>query len=377
LQNAPNVIDERPRWHLGTREIALIAAFWLSLALLSVLNRLFDPRGDGLRVIRHTGPLLLPFIEAGLWAVLTPLVFALTSRTSAQRSRAVRIAVLAASGILIILGLDVVLELARSELLPRRRGGGFTFAPLRGMGRFRLLNHAMLFGAVLAAGLAREYFLRDRDRQRTSTLLEARTAQLEAQLAIAKLDALRMQINPHFLFNTLHGISALVERDPSGVRRMIARLSELLRRTLDSRGSDEVPLREELAFLQQYLDIMAVRFQGRLAVETTVEPATTEALVPNFILQPLVENALEHGVSRTTGAADIAIIAAREGDQLVLSVLDRGPGPGEANEGVGLANTRARLAAMYGDVANVTVVAAATGGTAATIRLPFHLELRA
>lgn len=359
--------SERPRWFLGWRELTLIAAFWLSLALLSVLNRMFDPRGEGLRVMQRSGPLILPFLEAGLWAVLTPMIFALSSRTAAMKSGIARVAVLAAVGIAVILSVDALTELARMELLPRRRGGFTAFMPLRGIGRFRLLNHAMLFGAVLAAGFAREYFLRAQERQ-------ARAVHLEAQLATARLDALRMQINPHFLFNTLHGISALVERDPSGVRRMIARLSELLRRTLESRGSEEVPLREELTFLQQYLDIMAVRFQGRLAVETIVEPATTEALVPNFILQPLVENALEHGVSRITGAADIAITAAREGDQLVLSVVDRGPGPGEASEGVGLANTRARLATMYGDRAQVAISPATSGGTAATIRLPFHLE---
>ena len=247
------------------------------------------------------------------------------------------------------------------------------FAPFRGFGRYGALNQLMIYCAVLAAGFAREYFLREQRRRREAVLLEARAAQLEAQLAHARLDALRMQLNPHFLFNTLHAVSALVERDPAGVRRMIARLSELLRSTLDSRGSEEVPLRDELAFLQRYLDIMAVRFQGRLRVSTSIDESVLEARVPNFILQPLVENALEHGVSRASGDAEIAIVAGRDGDHLVISIHDRGPGfDASAESGVGLANTRARLAALYGDAAAVAIRTAPEGGAAAEIRLPWR-----
>ena len=151
-----------------------------------------------------------------------------------------------------------------------------------------------MYLAVLAAGFAREYFVRDQIRQRQAV-------ELQAQLADARLSALRMQINPHFLFNTLHAISALVDRDPAGVRRMIARLSELLRMTIDRQAADEVPLREELAFLRRYIEIMEIRFQGALHVSTKVDNETLDALVPNLILQPIVENALEHGVSRRNG----------------------------------------------------------------------------
>ena len=356
----------KPTWHLGAREVALIFAFWTSLAALSVLNRFYDPRGDGLRVITRTGPLVLPFLEAWLWAALTPLIFRISSRSSGAMSRVARIALLAVAGLAVAFFVDISLDVVRDTFFPlRRRGGATVFAPFRSFGRFGMLNQLMIYCAVLAAGFAREYFLREQQRRREAV-------QLEAQLARARLDALRMQLNPHFLFNTLHAVSALVERDPAGVRKMIARLSDLLRSTLDSRAPEEVPLREELAFLQRYLDIMAVRFQGRLRVSTSIEEEASNVRVPHFILQPLVENALEHGVSRT-GDAEIAISARRDGEHLLISIHDHGPGfDASAESGVGLANTRERLAALYGAGASVGMRTAPEGGAAAELRLPWR-----
>jgi two-component system LytT family sensor kinase len=356
---------DEPTWPLSGREIAIITAFWTSLAALTVLNRLYDPRSEGLRVITRTGPLVLPFVEAWLWAALTPLIFWISSRSSAAMPRAARIALLVVAGLIIAVFVDISLDFARDLVLaPRRRGGG-SFSPFRGFTRFGPLNQLLIYLAVLAAGLAREYFLREQRRAREAV-------HLEALLAHARLDALRMQLNPHFLFNTLNAVSALVERDPSGVRKMIARLSELLRHTLEPRGAEEVPLREELAFLQRYLDIMTVRFQGKLRVSTSVDDAVLDARVPIFILQPLVENALEHGVSRASGEAEIEVAARREGNALVVSVRDRGPGLDTQTEGVGLTNTRARLAALYRDAAAVTLASLPEGGAAAELRLPWR-----
>ena len=354
-----------PPWHLSAREVALIFAFWTSLAALTVLNRFIDPRGDGLRVINRTGPLLIPFIEAWLWAALTPIIFWVSSRSSAAMSRVARIALLVVAGVAIAFFVDIALDVVRDLFFVTRRRGGAVFAPFRGFARFGPLNQLMIYAAVLAAGFAREYFLREQQRRREA-------AHLEALLAHARLDALRMQLNPHFLFNTLHAVSALVERDPSGVRKMIARLSELLRHTLDTKGPDEIALRDELGFLQRYLDIMAVRFQGKLRVQTSFDDSVLGVKVPIFILQPLVENALEHGVSRATGEAEIEIRARRDGEQLVVSVHDRGPGLDASVEGVGLTNTRARLAALYGDAASVAVRTEPEGGAAAELRLPWR-----
>ncbi len=223
----------------------------------------------------------------------------------------------------------------------------------------------------MTAGYAREYFLRDQERQRESIELQARAARLQAQLADARLDALRGQINPHFLFNTLHAVAALVERDPAGVRRMIARLSELLRRTIDADGSEEVPLREELDFLQRYIEIMEIRFQGKLHVDSNVEPDTLEVWVPSLVLQPIVENALEHGASRAAGDGRVEISARRSGGNLLLTVRDNGPGvDARSASGVGLANTRARLRELYGEAAALTLSSAEGGGAVATITIP-------
>lgn len=356
---------DQESWRLSGREIAVITAFWTSLALLTVLNRLYDPRSEGLRMIPRTGPLVLPFVEAWLWAALTPLIFWVSSRSSAAMSRLARVVLLVTAGIAIALFVDAALDAMRQFVFVPRRRGGPAFSPFRGFARFGPLNQLLIYGAVLAAGFAREYFLREQRRRREAV-------HLEALLATARLDALRRQLNPHFLFNTLHAISALVERDPPGVRKMIARLSELLRHTLDTSTPDEVPLREELAFLQRYLEIMAVRFQGKLRVRTEVDEALLDARVPVFILQPLVENALEHGVSGATGEADIMIGARREGRVLVLAVRDRGPGLDAVREGVGLANTRARLAALHGPEASITLQSGAEGGAVAELRLPWR-----
>ncbi|HEY0159488.1 MAG TPA: histidine kinase [Thermoanaerobaculia bacterium] len=362
---------QRERFHLSARELLLIFLFWTALATVSSVNRLLDARDFGFgRVMSPAGPIALAFIEAWTWAAFTPLIFWLSSRSDLTRTQWLRIPLLILAGIAIAIAVYVLLDFARSEIItmPRRRRGGGppVFAPLREIGRFRFLNQLLVYAAVLATGFAREFFLRDRRRQQQEV-------RLEAQLAEARLDALRMQINPHFLFNTLHAVSALVERDPAGVRRMIARLSELLRHTIDSRGSDEVTLREEVAFLRRYIEIMEIRFQGRLQVTMDIAEDALDALVPNLVLQPVVENALEHGAGRAEGEGRVALSARRDGDDLRLSVRDNGPGlEAGATTGVGVANTRARLEQLYGEFATLTLANAEDRGVVATITLPYH-----
>ncbi len=233
--------------------------------------------------------------------------------------------------------------------------------------------------AVLAAGLARDALVRLREREAEAARLLADRVRLEGQLTEARLSALRMQLNPHFLFNTLNAVSALVERDPSGVRTMIARLSSLLRRVLDDDGATEVPLRDELAFLRDYLDVQRVRFQGGLEVEEAIAPELLDALMPPLLLQPLVENAVGHGVRRLEdGVGRIRLSARRDGDRLVLAVEDNGPGltAGDGlggSGGVGLPNTRARLDALYGADGSLSVRDRPGAGVIAEVTLPFHL----
>ena len=363
----------RAHFSLSRRELFFIFLFWTSLATLTVVNRLLDPRGGGFRPVSPAGPIALAFLESWIWAAVTPFVFWLSSRFNAERSRwTARIPILIAAGVAISVGVFFLVAMARSEIfeVPRYRSA---ITPFREIGRLRFLNQFVTYLAVLAAGFAREYFLRDQLRATEANVLQT-------QLAEARLDALRMQLNPHFLFNTLHAVSALVERDPSGVRKMIARLSELLRKTMESGAPNEVPLRDELALLRRYVEIMEIRFQGRLRVATNVPDDLLGALVPNLVLQPIVENALEHGAARAEGEGRIAIEARRSGERVVLSVRDNGPGVSAgASSGVGLANTRARLEQLYGDEASLTLTTAPDGGALAEIALPFHTagDLRA
>jgi len=360
---------DRPYQRLSSRELLLIFLFWTSLATVSAVSRLLDPRGFGFRVMSPAGPIALAFIEAWIWALFTPLIFWLSSRISVARSKwIVRIPLLIVVGIAVAMAVYFVLDIARDVIFENAlRRGGSVFAPFRDLGRFRFVNQLLVFFSILAAGFAREYFLRDQRRQRESV-------ELQAQLAEARLDALRMQVNPHFLFNTLNAISALVERDPAGVRRMIARLSELLRHTIDRNRTDEVTLREELAFIRRYIEIMEIRFQGRLRVRMEIENEVLDALVPDFILQPIVENALEHGVSRAAGAGEITIAARRDAEHVILTVRDNGPGISEnaRSGGVGVANTRERIEHLYGDQGKLMLAPAAEGGTIAEIVIPFR-----
>lgn len=359
---------------IGSRELLLIFAFWTFIATLSAVNRALDPRGFGFRLSSPAGSIALEYIESWLWAVITPGVFLLTQRFPIERSRWLRrIGALLLIGVAIAIAVDLIMDLARIAILagvPSRRPR--VFAPLDAILRFRFLNQLLVYLAVLAAGYARNFYLRDLTRQREAVVLEARAAELQAQLAAARLDALRMQLNPHFLFNTLHAVSALVERDPSGVRKMIARLSELLRHTIEARGADEVPLRDELEFLRRYIEIMEIRFQGRLTVAVNADDRSLEALVPNLILQPIVENALEHGASRASGQGEVTIDAKVDGDDLVVTVQDNGPGLSSTGEGVGLSNTKARLDQLYGDPGSLTLTSPSAGGVLATLRVPYH-----
>jgi signal transduction histidine kinase len=360
------------RWELSRREIALVAGFWTLLAALSIVNRLADPRGPGIHLLPPSAPVVLIVFESALWTALTPLVFGLASRFSLRGTGWVwRLPLLLAIGLVVAAFSHLAVEVVRVEILevPRRRSGAIpSIQPLR------FLNDFIIYVGVLAAGFAREYFRRYEARNQEAARLKEEAAVLQAQLAQAQLSALRMQLNPHFLFNTLHAVSALVERDPSGVRRMIARLSELLRSTLEESGEAERTLEREMAFIARYLEIMQVRFQGKLEIATSVAPDAARAMVPALILQPLVENAVKHGLGARRGAGRVEVRARREGDRIVLSVRDDGPGPpaAGAEDGVGLANTRARLHQMYGDAQRLTLRAHESGGTVAEVEVPYR-----
>jgi len=250
--------------------------------------------------------------------------------------------------------------------------------------RTYLIVNVATYWVILGGYYAFEFYHRYRRE-------ELHAARMRASLTEARLNALRMELNPHFLFNTLNAISGLVRRhENDGAVRMLARLGDLLRLTLEREGDHRVPLEQELELLRVYLEIEEVRFRDRLTVTLDVDPPALDGMVPTLILQPLVENAVRHGIGEGSGPATIRVGAARSNGDLVLEVADSGrgfgsiaggdpeggAGDGASNViadavGLGLANTRERLAQMYGSRAELRLGCAPEGGALVTVVLPF------
>ena len=203
-----------------------------------------------------------------------------------------------------------------------------------------------------------------------------RAADLKTQLAEARLDALKMQLHPHFLFNTLNSISALLHKDPETADEMIGELGNFLRLTLHKNSGQEISLEEELEFLKSYLEIERIRFQNRLTIEFAIDPETLHALVPNLILQPIIENAVRHGIAQQPDAGRIEVRSQRNDGHLRLDVLDDGPGLREtAGEGIGLKNVRERLQNLYGSEYEFRLSNNPNGsGSHVEIVIPFYTE---
>jgi signal transduction histidine kinase len=305
------------------------------------------------------------------WAALFPLIVLSARRLPVSRTTARRMVPLQ-----FVIGLAVALVHYTVTLWFMGVIGhatwataGHTFLPhfLTGL-RMQLPSHLVGYVIVLGVALGLEYYRKYRER-------ELAASQLAAQLSQARLQALRMQLNPHFLFNAMNSIAMLVRRnDNNRAVRMLAGLSDLLRYVLEETRADEVPLREELQFIERYLEIERVRFQDRLRVSTDVADEALDALVPNLLLQPLVENALRHGIARKVNPGTIEIAARRLGDRLILQVRDDGPGvtePARAG-GVGVANTRRRLEQAYGNEHSFELRTGPQGGASATVSLPFR-----
>jgi two-component system, LytTR family, sensor kinase len=230
----------------------------------------------------------------------------------------------------------------------------------------------ILMTYLFLVGLAHALEYRQESQQRALD-----SAHLETRLVEAHLQSLQRQLQPHFLFNTLNAISGLMRTDVEAADRMMDRLGDLLRMALDSSSVQEVPLKEELEMLQKYLDIEQVRFGHRLSVQMRIAPETLAAMVPNFLLQPLVENAVRHGVAPHTRQGRIAVEATREGERLAIRIRDSGDGVAPhyltlLNQGVGLTNTRARLDHLYRD--DHSFVFSNDGGFCVTIAIPFVVD---
>jgi two-component system LytT family sensor kinase len=355
----PVVASTRPH----TRPNAWLAAvgIWAALGLMSLAPRSAPDDGG----ITEPGPrLLYHLVHILTLGALTGSVVWVSRRTETWRpsSRLGLHVALAAlfAGLVAFIG---------AAALRSAASGTATALPLA---TFEL--HFLAYFAVLAITHALDFFAWRRDQRVDEARLAARSARLEVQLARTELQILRSQLDPHFLFNALHVISELVHVDPSRADRMVARLGDLLRMSAALARSGDVALRDELEFVNAYLEIQEARFGSRLRVVRQVDDATLDAAVPSLLVQPLVENAIRHGTSRRATGGQVEIVTRRVGSSLVIEVLDDGPGlPADQvpDEGIGIGHTRARLAQLYGDGSALELEARPGGGTTARVRLPF------
>jgi signal transduction histidine kinase len=363
LRQMPARVPSAPRFGL------LIFAAWLVPALLSGFNTYMQARLGGRPPDWHW--ILFNSIDWLIYALLTPFVFRASRRLPLARPHLLRNISLNVLGALAMCVAWALLgTLLRLQIFPHQ---GSTPAQNLWVDFLSWVFITLPFGVGVyfaLVGIEHSFFYFAQARER-----ETQAARLAAQLSEARLGALRMQLNPHFLFNSLNAITVLVrDQDTAAASRTLELLSDLLRQVLRNDQSHETTLSRELEFLQRYLAIEQVRFSDRLRPRIDINPALARAAVPSFLLQHLVENAIRHGIARRADAGRVEVSAARENDQLVLTVRDDGPGffVAATESGVGLSNTRARLAALYGGNATLQVENAEGGGVIATVRLPYH-----
>lgn len=347
----------------GRRGAAILSA-WALVAMLFAGQAWFaaQVRGEPLALARASAIWL---VWAAVWAALTPIALRLEARFPLQRPRLLgAVAVHGVASVVCAMANLALFALAApvigaTQVEPTWLG---TFSRL--LGTTILLNLPVYWLIVAAAHVERLVrATRERDR---------RQLRLEAQLADARLQTLRTQLQPHFLFNALNTISVLMHENVDSADRILLQLSALLRRSLDSTDEHEVRLGEEIGFLESYLEIEQARFGGRLGYRIIVPDEVLQARVPKLILHPLVENALRHGLATRAGPGRVEITAERHGDSLLLRVVDDGRGlTSVPTERVGLANTRARLRLLYGHSQRFDLRSSDGGGVVAEIELPW------
>ncbi|HEY9478436.1 MAG TPA: histidine kinase [Gemmatimonadaceae bacterium] len=307
-----------------------------------------------------------------IWVALTPFIFAASRRwqlegEATRTTRALRTVVLVAASVVFALlhsVLSAVVDLAFGAarapipLAVREHVGAYFVSGL------------VVCAAIIAVYHAVDYYRRYRSR-------ELRASHLGVQLAQTRLQLLRTQLQPHFLFNTLNAVSSLMHEDVEAADTMLAALGDLLRAALHSDGAEEVSLRQEVELARCYLDVMKLRFGGSLSTAIDIAPESLDALVPNMLLQPLVENSVLHGIAQRLDGGQIALRAERVESSLVISIVDDGPGLPEdwdegCNYGVGLSNTHSRLRRLYGNRQRIEISNRSEGGLRLTLTIPFH-----
>jgi signal transduction histidine kinase len=352
---------------------AVFVAGWLFVGTVLSLEIYFNYRASmkSGEVVDFWWLATSQFGRAAMWALMAPLILQMREKVPLRRGRWVGgIGFHFAMSFVVMATYYLGRMLASSLFLDDMDGemeDGFWTASLRGFYGRNIID-MVYYWAVLAFGYSLEIYHRYKNE-------ELKAAQLEARLIETELKALREQLRPHFLFNTLNTVAVLVreQRNDDAVT-LIARLSSLLRMSLDNTRVQEVTVRQEMDFLDRYIEIQKARFSDRLHVDVAIEPAAMEARIPNLLLQPLVENAILHGVAPKPGPGRVEVRGRVEDGQLLLEVRDDGPGLGDgsrrAKEGVGLTNTRERLAKIYGTHGQLSLRSEPGHGVAVQIILP-------
>ena len=365
--SAPNLLGiEDPR-----RAVGVLVAGSLAVALLVTANNYALLTGSGRAFTWQYWVISLS--RGPEWLVVGPALLYLVRRIQAARLAGVaRVAAYAAMAV----GLHSATEVGHTAL-GVSIGEDLPFAPFYWESwKNSALHHLWLYCLVGAAIYGYDRHIESARLLETQREREVREARLESELARAQLHALRMQVHPHFLFNALSAAAALTKRDPTRARRVLVDLGELLRLALDT-TDDEIPLRDELAVLDRYFRIEKARMGDRLRVEVDAGPDVLDALVPPLLLQPLVENAVKHGLAPLEEGGAVDIRATQDGDALAITVADTGRGhaaerPATARGGIGLENVRRRLDRLYGGAGALSLGERSGGGTVAVVRLPFR-----
>ena len=352
------------------RVIAGVVLAWLIAGLFFYSQMyLLHPRTN--QGFNAAGELAWQLALSFIWACSTPLIVWLSKRYRIEKQHwAPPVAVHLLAGVVIGLAQCMVHGILLYGAF--HFGEPFSFSRLLPSFYYNIDKMLMVYWMIVFINHTYMYYQRFREQ-------DVRAAQLESQLAQAQLQALKMQLHPHFLFNTLNAISSLMHTDVEAADRMMSRLSELLRLTLDGAGKQMVTLKEEIDFLNHYLEIEKIRFADRLSVRLTIAPETLGAQVPTLILQPLVENAIKHGIAPHAAAGWVEISAQRKSGTLLLQVKDNGSGFGSGGnrstqKGLGISNTRSRLQKLYGTSFRFDISNGATEGTVVAVSFPFETE---
>jgi two-component system, LytTR family, sensor kinase len=362
--------EERRWWQSLWGRLTLILIAWTLIGLVFSTQWYFAAYRSE-QPVPWSRALYVQMSWGYLWALITPLVIWLVRRFPADKQtwRRSLLAHLLASTLLIFIA-GIIGHIIIYLNYGRAAGRPYMF---QNSLRFAVSNYTEGMGVyLLIAFLTLAYSYYQRYRQG-----ELRASQLETQLSQAQLQALKMQLHPHFLFNTLHSISALLHKDTEAARKMITRLGDFLRLTLENSGTQEVTLKQEMEFLRCYLEIERIRFQDRLTTHVFVDPQALDSRVPNLILQPIVENAIRHAIAPRSAPGEIEIRAKQENGILRIEVRDNGPGlpvnrsvDSLFKKGLGLSNTQTRLERLYGVEHRFEIANAPEGGLAVTLEIP-------